>query len=1313
MKLKCKINGKEYSIVQGCTFVDNYNETLDSGTIILSSIPMIEDMLPGDDVFIWNADQDFYGFKIEKAENGGYRQYNVDSTGKKVDLTFYKHLKINDFSEELINLKDRLYKYKISLVSEIKNLEKVCLPNSSVTQPLKIEEKNNIWILLNRYVDMYSPQYKAVLSAEEKTWKYEKKYYLSEDLKDIFSDVYSPEFTLNLPSLRDLLTQLMIVKDRIPYVLNNVIYAIDLTERKGEFNKAGLSFISGSRSSENHYDSLRRTYSNALSSDNTCHMVEYLGFRNKDNSLMTIENMRLETSYPIYKINKIYACYYKHGKSYQDTTEQEFTFLCKQDITPLVLPDNIRNALSQDWDELNLKNIEDISSVTDLAKYKLTTLGYSMGSNYITGWGTKYTYMDWWWNKQTTYIQNILMVMDRLYPYGVDDFSDLQNRSYYNINGAKIYDSNTELFVVDRSDDWFTNSVNPFVPRDATQSGLFTKLEEANLSVKLKSLIFIVDYEAFYSGTLIHSKDDSDKDDLIQNDNSSSSLTILETDGIQQKEKINRLGNKGFIFKARYDGSENKISSLQQLGSIYSDENNKDVVIYSREYAIWDNYIEVNYEGTKNYVLKNYFTSVFAKYRLYNLMSYEESTYRAENIKKYLFMSTQKQYYENSITELSENSSQNDILCSYEDIIKRLVSAFFESGEAKNNIIDKAVISYKGINYYADVNKFASGNSICFNTKMYDNVTMGIYIARPAPLFAEITSFDNEVIKQQYTGSEQAWYFTADNNGFSDILDVTFLIGKPSEFAIENFVGSDENDEHVIQAYKDKYFVYPKNDILDKYLSKNKLTCRVRNKDNKELIDVTMQFETITDDSNIVFSPWFNKLNNLLLGYFKTNSDTINREKVYYDDTLLKVGISVLNQYNTSLAIEVGRHNYIPLIRIKISKKQFNNWTKDISIKGTLDFTYVMPTYEAINDILTTPIYVKALVFECKAMKNISETGFTLICDEFIGLKDYNGNSIGNTGNSFVSSRVNDVELKFARVGTSNTGTFLDHIYYNTSEDERDYYEYIWPSNIKDTTQETENSVHLELPINIPNYDAKQVTSSGYIAAAENIPALYVAPKNAAGRWVPFYLGERIDGQQTYYPTSDPYSDEYVPFAGAGYSTASDAYTYIQLSYTNMSNLLVKKNMFVYIGNKLDVTKKYQEYNIADFNNNNIPNLRLISNKTVDEVFKYDEQNSPRIHIDLTELGTITENNSIQYWYFNEKSLSYVFVFGVNITQKDIQKGYIDIYLSLITLKDKRIYDELHNVVGDNYNYINDNEDGKKYGTNQYYNDIINNKRID
>ena len=101
MNLKCRINGKNYDIVQGATFSDEWNETLDSGTIMLSSVDKIEGLLPYDDVYIWNADQDFMGYVFSSFKK---KTIYYDSNMNSIELKFYKHLLVDTFSEELINI---------------------------------------------------------------------------------------------------------------------------------------------------------------------------------------------------------------------------------------------------------------------------------------------------------------------------------------------------------------------------------------------------------------------------------------------------------------------------------------------------------------------------------------------------------------------------------------------------------------------------------------------------------------------------------------------------------------------------------------------------------------------------------------------------------------------------------------------------------------------------------------------------------------------------------------------------------------------------------------------------------------------------------------------------------------------------------------------------------------------------------------------------------------------------------------------------------------------------------------------------------
>ena len=117
MDLRATINGVQYDIIQGATFAEEFNETLDSGSIIISGVEKIKDLTPYDDVYIYSFTDKTYKFK----------GYPFDETNPQPK--FYKHLLVDQFTEEVLRLgnseEEGRYKYKIELMSETKKLETI------------------------------------------------------------------------------------------------------------------------------------------------------------------------------------------------------------------------------------------------------------------------------------------------------------------------------------------------------------------------------------------------------------------------------------------------------------------------------------------------------------------------------------------------------------------------------------------------------------------------------------------------------------------------------------------------------------------------------------------------------------------------------------------------------------------------------------------------------------------------------------------------------------------------------------------------------------------------------------------------------------------------------------------------------------------------------------------------------------------------------------------------------------------------------------------------------------------------------------
>lgn len=1047
MKLYCIINDKRYEIVEGATFAEEYNETLDSGTIMLDQVTKIENLEPFDDVYI----------------------YDDETNGN----LFYKHMLIDTFNEELNNLNFgndsvyvKLYKYKIQLFSETKRLEKVILPNISITQPVDKNRRRSVWEYLNVYLDLYSPKIKII--SNDFTWNYKNKYSFSNfhdlpdeyeeveflqstgtqwirtglqiqegdriviefndfesngkyicgqndqettgnpyfqiggsslspmwnlldvsqhktgsmyefvftkvnnpfngyfglfcttyndgplgsgagsgkiyyirqyrdnilisnlipckrksddvlgfydlvdenhtfytnmgtgeflyenkrhpahfnynSVHDLFADVDAPEMSLTNPTLRDVISQLMLTKDCIPVVHDDVIDYIDVSQRHGEFktDPEYVNFIHSGMTSEEFATEARREYSGALSQENTCKMIEYLGFRNSESALLRQDDLVLETRYPIYKINKIYMCYYKKAQIYDPDPNHLgnyfVRFMCKQDITDLVIQNVTRQALSLDPEAfrdlvgtssqpVDIQNVK----IEDVAKFKICTVGFNIGSNRITGWSEKYTFFTdtaAWFKSTQTVLENIIGYCDKKTPYG------------YKKAGIVV---SGDQYVIDTGTDGLTS--------------IDTGNVYSNASISQKAVFFEVDYNAMFGGAIVHSKDFKDKDDLTTADNCSSSLTVLEADGLFEKEKMNRLGNRQYNIQARYEGTNaysimNGSTCNHILGSVYDD----DVVIYHKEYQIYNNVILANYTGTFDYVLKNYFTSVYAKLRTYNLASYDESVVRAENYKEYIILSDEKATFENNtlmygnlLKYISCFSSPFSDLEPFKESIRNQIN--FAYIQNKFNGSDEEIDKSKA---FCDINTFCSGYSMCVNLKMYDNVTQGVYIENP------------NVSNENMVGSSQEWSIAVDDVedafqekmafGFGHLyqedddipstdLDPDGNIKTPfvSERAFDIKPISDTSaSAEVASIYNNKLLKLPNfND--QKYIEKNSYYTiglgskngLVIYKDNKEVLDYTFQFETITNNKNIFFSSYFTKLTDMSGTYQKYYSTGI------------------------------------------------------------------------------------------------------------------------------------------------------------------------------------------------------------------------------------------------------------------------------------------------------------------------------------------------------------------------------------------------------------------------------------------------------
>ena len=253
-----------YYPVSGSVFTDEFNETLGSATIVLDNISHSDRLT--------NLESYEYVEILKSNDNGE-------------EVSF---MLVDNFVEKIQNIVDdvekTIYHYDISLMSETKLLEKIQLPNLAITHSL-VNGQKTIYDYIIQYMTLYNPKVKMITG--ENTWEYTGFIKIdNEKLKNRFGNTKCADLSLSKPTLRQLLTSLMIQEKCIPIIKNRTLDFIDFTEKPTIFEKdETINFIVKSQASDSFINTIVSTDSQVLSSDNYV-LSETIGFRDKNSVLL-------------------------------------------------------------------------------------------------------------------------------------------------------------------------------------------------------------------------------------------------------------------------------------------------------------------------------------------------------------------------------------------------------------------------------------------------------------------------------------------------------------------------------------------------------------------------------------------------------------------------------------------------------------------------------------------------------------------------------------------------------------------------------------------------------------------------------------------------------------------------------------------------------------------------------------------------------------------------------------------------------------------------------------------------------------------
>ena len=520
-------------------------------------------------------------------------------------------------------------------------------------------------------------------------------------------------------------------------------------------------------------------------------------------------------------------------------------------------------------------------TIEDMAKYYYTTLEYTYGSNDISGFSQQYDYVEWYGKYQNILISNIATI----YKSNLDYLGELEDRiiKYY----FTLTPNNKTKFRIDRTDYNIVDNV-------------------LNISLSpYSAYTFNITYIPFNNVNL---KFDKSKDiplSLTQLDNQESAIPSLTAFALREQEKVERIGNNVVKINA------SNITNLNEINALNTKYN--DSIIFSKEIAYYEDFCNVNYIATKDYVLKNYFTNIQTKYRAYRYVEYANTVLRIENRKYYVYLNTRSFNGSDTLGVGNLIDKQNR---------KKKINDYFLG----NLVNDETIFDTLDYNIKAttdnkmfrnDLSIIKFNNNIALNYRDFDSVSGGIGIENPATV-------------KNLGGYIQKWYnrdglnYNTYNGTY--FVDFSFIPNFGTE--LENLFLTEEN----LLAYYNKQLKLPLvvNDDFNPttYTGKMIYICESRTsslplfsqnapyfKSQDEVLGETIQFEYLSASEDLILGTHFVDYDRFIasakLGYIEVSEDfNYDFEKVYTktNETIKNIRRNTINALVIALTTEL---NYI------------------------------------------------------------------------------------------------------------------------------------------------------------------------------------------------------------------------------------------------------------------------------------------------------------------------------------------------------------------------------------------------------------------
>ena len=718
-----------------------------------------------------------------------------------------------------------------------------------------------------------------------------------------------PEMQWNNPTLREVLTDLMMVKDCIPVVRNNIIDYIDLTQKKDEVDTTKVNYIQRSQSSEDYVSELRMEMKNVMQTSinnvkNTCCVTEYIPFLPSDGSyVVTSKNIVIKTQLPILNVKHLWMVFPYSGSVSSGSNDLK-KYIFKLDLCALKTISNGTKRLLYEYSEYSVLPVVRYEPTNFSTISQNIALYFTRGSNIISGFDSV-SKQHWLWGTtdEITLLKKLMK----------NNCRDINNNLVYGPNNNTDY--------------------NPWY-----------------------STFFEIEYETQTDSVFQSSKDIAPSHQRIIVDNQTNAYVDAYNQGFMEYQKANRLGNQQLYINARY---EDDFEDIIKIGDYYEDS-----VVYQTTYQIYKHHIEVNAVATKDYILRDYFTGVKARVRSWKIAEANDAFLR-HDLQKYYLEFSKKDKWED-IT-LFYDLAEDFMSPLFEGAVNPILyCGIVICTQEYPNTAQYYVPSNTAQMFSMDLIGRIVGNSIVFNFGFDDNYSAGkvanVTVSDIEPCDSEsdgqghltryVLGVKDDIVSGYGGVPVKDWQYT-DDNGECYSVSYYFAtnINQANDLTTFDSWTDAQQQDFMFECIQKPVIKTSRIESYIVFENQNKLIY----KDNREILRLSTQFEVCSDSHDIVFTRKFLEQQK----YIRTNALNSGNTPI------IKIYVGSKSNFDYK---HPSLSNTDEIIGASLSSEFYEGKIAEITIDGvTADTTKVYYITDASDNILlavvgATTFYLNVLL---------------------------------------------------------------------------------------------------------------------------------------------------------------------------------------------------------------------------------------------------------------------------------------------------------------------------------------------------------------